>query len=236
MRKLGLLSLLAVGTMFGLMLSGCNENDPTEPDPDKARVMFIHAGKDLAGVDVRFGGTMWAVNRTYTDFTPYIDTDPGSVTVRLLATGTSNVLVTKTFDLDEDRNYTLFAASDASGNPDLVLFTDDLTAPSAGKARVRVAHMLSDGPVLKVGIEHQGPQFTNIPFKDNTQTFKELTAGTFDFHVQNNAVGGGGSQNGAEPLVEAEVLLEAGKIYTLIIRGELGDGSAELVPLPHSMN
>lgn len=231
MRKFGLLSLLAFGAMFGAVLTGCGDEETTEPVVEKTNVKFYHVAPGVQGVDVQFDGTGFALNRMFGDFTPYLSADAGSTEVKLLNAGTATALATETFTFEKDKNYSLFAVADNAGAADLVLFTDDLTPPEAGKAHIRVAHMIPDGPVIKVAIMQKGPFAQHVAFKDNTQSFVDVDAGAVTLRVQDDTATGGSGQN--EPLVQKSVLLEAGKIYTLVAQGNLGDETAELVLIPH---
>lgn len=239
MRKSALLSLIAFGAVIGVLFAGCEDDEPTQQTQDKAKLMFMHAGTELPAIDLQLGSTAWALNRSYTDFTTYIDANAGTMDAKIVNAGTNNALATKSLTFDKDAYHTLFAVNDASGNADLVLFDDDLSAPAAGKAKVRVAHLIPDGPAVKVAVMQVGPFASGVAFKDNSQAFTEVAAGSVTLRVQRNDVnggGGGGGGNPQTPLLEKAVLLEDGKIYTIVLRGELGDATAELILLPHTAN
>lgn len=228
MRKFGLLSFLVLGAVFGSLLSGCGEDETTQPVEEKANVKLYHVAPGIQNIDVKFNDEAFVLNRVFGDITTYLSTAAGSVNAKLYNASTTTQLAAKTLTLEKDKNYSLFVVADNAGAGDLVLFTDDLATPAEGKAHIRVAHMVPDGPAIKVAIMQKGPFAENVTFRDNTQPFVAVDAGAVTIRVQDNATAGGGG-GGTTPLIEKSVLLEAGKSYTLIAQGKLSDSTAELV-------
>lgn len=235
MKRFGLLLLILFGGAFGALLSGCGDDEPTQQTEEKAAVKIFHVATGVQGVDLQFNTTKFASNRMFGDFTTYLSTPAGSTEIKLLSTGTTTALASKTVTFEKDKKYSLFAVADLEGIADLVVFNDDLTTPAAGKAHIRVAHMIPDGPAIKAAIMSKGPFAENVAFKANSETFTAVDAGTVTLRIQDNAVAGGGS-GGSPPLLEKSVLLEEGKIYTLIAQGKISNSTAELILIEHSAN
>jgi len=102
-----------------------------------------------------------------------------------------------------------------------VLFSDDLTAPAAGKAHVRFIHMSADAPAVDVELDGGNVVFPNVAFKQGT-TFTSLAAGSYDLEVRV-----AGTQTVVLDL--EPITVDNGKIYTVFAKGLLsGSGNQAL--------
>lgn len=144
------------------------------------------------------------------------------------------------------------------GNRDsLILVYDDLTAPTAGKAKIRFANFSPDAPNLNFGLVGGAPVFTNVAYGNfadqtvipydangkgpNTVTgltwktlgpFKEInpTAGAA-FEIRNNTT------NTVVPVTGTtlnSITLQDGKIYTIYINGTVAASNLTATILAHN--
>ncbi|GAB2950198.1 hypothetical protein GCM10027048_14250 [Hymenobacter coalescens] len=231
---LGRLWLLAA-LPAALLTSACGGNDdddPPAPAPDQGRVMLVHAA---AASDVQvtaFISDQQVGQLNYGQNSAYLNVNTGTPTLRINAG--NQVLTTQGLTIAKDQSYSSFAYSPSAtigATPVLLTVTDDLTAPVAGQAKVRVVHLALNAPSpvrLTVPSALPGTPGTDISpdvafgaasafFPINAgQLNLSITAGTPRTQVL--AVGdGSGSGTGTRNY-------EAGKIYTIVVRGIAGAG------------
>lgn len=229
--------------VLGLFVGACSE-ELTDPDPEPehehAEVMFFHAASGKPSVDVQIDGTTAISDRTFSIVTDgYTEIEAGNHSVKTVEHGAGTEVAADTFSFMKDEHYTIFLIEDALNQSGLLFFQDNLSDPAAGKAHIRIAHMIPDGPTVKLAVpgSGQGPIFNNVKFMDNTEFFTPIDAGTMTFRVQdvNTSGGGGGGGGGGSAGIfdDTAVTLEAGKIYTLALVGRLADQSAQIVVLTH---
>ena len=147
---------------------------------------------------------------TFRNNTGYLEVNSGRRNIKVNASGTSTTVINADLDLVEGRNYSVFAANTLS-SIEAVVLEDNLTAPAAGKAHVRVVHLSPDAPAVNIGVQGLATNlFTNLAFKSGT-AFTPVDAGTYTLEVKlasNNAV-----------VLTVPATLTAGKIYTVFARG-----------------
>ena len=232
-RTVALLFLVLLAT--GTFLTGCGE-ETVEPTDVRPRVIFLHAAPTAAAqdIDVLVEETAVAVDRSFGDLTTYLAVQPGLRNVSLAPTGTTTAAYEELYQLDEEKNYTLMAINNTDDAISTLLFRDDLTAPSSGTALVRVAHLINDGPKLRVGLAGTGNRlYDSIAFAQNTEFFNEVDAGTYSMRfIDIGENGNGGQQGGADALIEQQITLEAGKIYTFAAIGTAAD--PDLITITHN--
>lgn len=238
-RQITLLSAVALIGLFGLQ--GCGDDPPpVTPDPDPidsttASLLVVHGAADGPAVDILVDTGIVSSNLMLGDMTDgYLEVNDGARRVRITPVGdTASPLVDGTVTLDEDGHYTAFAVTDASGTPSLLVFEDDLTTPAAGKALIRMVHLIPDGPHARLGIPGSGtgPIIDSIDFMESANLFQQIDAQTATFSVA-NADGGGGS---AVPRLvpDFNLELEDGGTYTIVLIGKIADSSARHLIIDH---
>ncbi len=242
MGRLRLTYVLAL-LLIGFGIAGCSDETTDPPDDNAhvhhhAQVLFFNAANSQPTTTLVIDGVGIAAREYDVLKENYVEVEAGSYTTQLTGNGLTDILAEKTFTFTEDEHYTLFAINNESDVVDAVLFQDDLTAPAADKAHIRLAHFIADAPAVKMAFAGSGtgPIFEGISFADNTEFFTPVPAGTYSIRVQDNAGGGGGGGGGggSQGLVpDLDTTLEAGKIYTVVMQGELADDSGKLVLITH---
>ena len=194
----------------------CNKDDD---DPAKAKVMVVHASPNAPNVDVRINSTLALSNVAYPNNSAYTDVNSGSVNIKVSPTGTTSYVIDATVNLDANKNYSVFAI-DSVSKIKAAAVMDDLTAPAAGKAHVRFFHFSANAPAVDIAVTGGPVLFSNRLFNDQAtnaafQSFTPLNAGTYNLEVR--AAG-----TNTVVLSLPNIVLTAGKIYTVFAKGFLG--------------
>jgi len=225
---------LLLAAAGGLAVGGCNE-DTTVPVIDEAEILAVHAAADAGRVDILVDNEVIGGDLALGEHADeYEHVNEGARRIRVTAVGDT---ATKIFDgtdsLDKDKLYTLFVVNDTLGAYGTVLFEDQLNDPVAGKAHVRIAHMIPDAPSVKLAFPGTGQQaiFEDVVFMENTELFKAVDPGSVTIRINPNSGGGGGGGGGggSTPLIpDLVTTLEDGGFYTILLYGDLSAGTAKM--------
>ena len=208
-KKIFNLNSLFLAALSSLILfSSCSKD---EDEPGTAKVLVTHASPNAPGVDLLVDNNKVNTQAlTFPNNTGYLEVNSGRRNIKVNASGTSTTVINADLDLVEGRNYSVFAANTLS-SIEAVVLEDNLTAPAAGKAHVRVVHLSPDAPAVNIGVQGLPTNlFTNLSFK-NATAFTPVDAGSYTLEVKlasNNAV-----------VLTVPATLAAAKIYTVFARG-----------------
>jgi hypothetical protein len=213
MKKLLLFSLGAT-----ILFSACNKKDDPPPTPaaPKAKVMFGNAyvSTDTVKVTVNNNSLSSVPNLGYLSRTPYVDLEPGSNKLTFISAFSTTPLKDTTVSLTANSYYSAFIAGPTL-SPSMVLVSDNLTAPTAGKAKIRLINLSSDNlnesVFVKDGLNVVTKLDSNVTYKLATP-FREVTAGTYDLTV-------GDPASLPTAITLAGQSFGVGKIYTVIVTG-----------------
>lgn len=209
MKKQILFSAIVAGT---LILSSCS-------DKKMANLMVIHSSPDAPGVDLYVDDVLINTSAlTFPNNTAYLEVEEGTRNIKVKATGTETTVINADIAFTADLDYSLFAAN-VLASIEGVLFTDDLTAPAAGKSHIRFIHLSPDAPAVDVALDGGAVVFADFSFKEGS-TFTPLDAGTYDLEVR---VAG----TSTVALDLDPITLEDGKIYTVFAKGLLAGTGAQ---------
>lgn len=211
-----------------LMLTSCG-TDPVAPVPvvkEYAKVMLFHGATDATAVNLQIDGTTKGDSIKYGQVTAYNQaelTAGKKVVVSSLVAKSGAKIATDSILMNKDVGYSYFVyqESDAAKTVSMIKSVDDLTLPAAGKARIRLVHLIPD---LSTGIDFElvatggvattRSDFTNVKFKD-IKNFIDVTPGTYDIKVKITGT--------VQPQVlitsTITVTLVSGNLYTSIVRG-----------------
>ncbi|NVO33498.1 DUF4397 domain-containing protein [Hymenobacter lapidiphilus] len=221
-----------------LAFSACGDDDK-DPAPQQGQVMLVHgAASAPIGVqalvnDVAAGSTL-----DYGRNTNYFAVTAGSPTFTINVAG-SNPIVTavnkKPITVASGKNYSVFAYPNSATTVDLLPIEDDLTAPAAGQTKIRIVHLVFNGPspvkLSQTSISGTGDVPNAVAAFGQASPFVSVAAGTYDLNITTGPASttvvkvgdGSGSGTGTKNY-------EAGKIYTIVVRGIAG--SLEPAKLP----
>lgn len=215
-----------------LAFSACSndDDDNTTPTPDQGKVLLVHAAA-VSNVQVTaFVNDQQVGQLNYGQNSGYLNVATGTPTLRINSGNTP--LTTQGLTVAKDQNYSVFAYSPSAtigSNPSLLAVSDDLSAPTANQAKVRIVHLALNAPSpVRLTVPSALP---GIPGTDITpdvafgaaSSFFAINAGILNLSItagtprsQVLAVGdGSGSGTGTKNY-------EAGKIYTIVVRGIAG--------------
>lgn len=190
-----------------------------------AKVRVIHASPDAPAVDVLVNGSKVAALTNVPFFTAsaYLDLPAGTYDLQVVPTGATTPVVidAKGVALEAGKAYTIAATGPlASIQPTVIAET--LTAPAAGKAKVRVYHFSPDAPGVDVKVQNGPTLISNLTFPNASNTL-EVDAGSYNLQV---------TPAGASTPVVIDLpntQLEAGKTYDVFATNVLASIKPELV-------
>ena len=164
------------------------------------------------------------------DDIPYADVRATNVIVKVTNTANDSVLYERTVNMVEDRNYTLFVTNDRAGTVDVLLFSDDLTAPATGKALIRPVHLINDGPQVRIGLRGKSTRLTDsLNYGEVFEIFNSYDADTYFVRVISNSEQRRNANQGAVAIIEKDVTFEAGAIYSAVAIGTAAQPQLALI-------
>lgn len=208
--------ILLFGTIFLGLLTSCDDDNDILT---YSRINVVHASPDAPGVDLFVDNTKRnSTDLTYPNPTGYLSVLSGNRELRINAAGTTNTVAFATLNFMQDKNYSLFAYN-LLAQIGLLAVEDNLTAPASGQAHVRFFHLSPDAPTVTVGTVVNGGTFSPV-FADRSfetqasaianKDFTSVPSGSYTFEVR---------VAGNTVLTIPNVVLQAGKIYTLFAKG-----------------
>ncbi len=209
-------NILLLGTILMGLLTACDDDNDVLT---YSRINVVHASPDAPGVDLFVDNSKQNnTELTYPNSTGYLSVLSGNRGIRVNAAGTTNTVAFATLNFIQDRNYSLFAYN-VLAQIGLLAVEDDLTAPAGGRAHVRFFHLSPDAPTVTVGTVANGGTFSPV-FSDRSfetqasatanRDFTPVPSGTYTFEVR---------VAGNTVLTVPNVVLQAGKIYTIFAKG-----------------
>lgn len=257
------LTLLLAGVL--LLGSSCkktdylNINDANRPSL-VAHISFVNARP--VNVGLQFWTYTTQVTKTAVAInakSDYLDTQYGDVQINITEGTNTSYKASRefgnsaTFTTTGGPNgpiatyyHTVFAIKNTKATADsLILFYDDLSAPAAGKAKVRFVHLAPGNAAVDFGIAGQTALFTNTVYGraggsilsgtgENAWSigpFVTVDAGTVNFAVTKTA------DHSALSILNNKlnnVTLAAGKIYTIYINGTPGSTDVGATIITHN--
>ena len=211
-----------------LLLAACGKDDkPAGPAPvvEQGRINAYHAAAS-ANVAVKvLIDDVEKATLNYGDNSGYQTVNAGNRNIKVnVAASGANAFPPQTVTVEKDRNYSCFVYANTATSATGLLTPDDLTAPSAGKAKIRLVNVGLDSPnPLKLSViagARTDLANTTTAF-GAASSFVEIEPGQFNVAVTSGAASvtvanvGDGSGSGAG----TNVTYEANKIYTVLLRG-----------------
>jgi hypothetical protein len=181
---------------------------------DEALVRVVHAVPAGAPIDIYAGDLAVFESLAYKAVLPYRVVEGKRYVFSARPAGMANAkpLDSNTEGLHDGNYYTVFALPGANHGVHLRVVDDLLTAPAAGRAKLRVVHGGSDaGEVDVVATGATAALFDGVDFQSVTG-YHELAPMTGPIEVR--------SAGQATPLATlANATIEAGRFYTVVIVG-----------------
>ncbi len=188
-----------------------------------ASVRVLHAAPDpaAASVDVFVDGQPLLRGFSFGTLTDYVPLAAGPHTVQVApaGAGTGQAVITAPVNVQPGAFYTVAAVSQAKGGFDAKVFTDDVSRPANGNARIQVVHLSPDAGPVDVAMTGGQVLISNLAFGNASQVL-EVPAGSYNLEVRK-----AGTNTVALPLPNTQ--LQAGTDYTVFAIG-LAAGSPAL--------
>ncbi|NUM44159.1 MAG: DUF4397 domain-containing protein [Anaerolineales bacterium] len=228
--------------VLGLLIALANTARATAPQQATivgapARVHVAHFAPfaselDDTSVTVRVNGADALTDFVFGETTGYLDFAEGEYLIEILPTGTNTVAISGTVTLVADTDYTLAAIGNGSLQPlELFALVDDNAAPTAGSAKIRIAHLApfaADLSATQVDIctDDGTPVLTNVPYKVYTAPYVQLPAGDYDLKIA-----APGTTCGTTYLDIPEVRLADGDVIDVFAIGDIANQPLQVTSL-----
>lgn len=209
-RGLALIAAAVVPAALGLAIAPAAYAAPTDPG-GWARV--AHLSPDTKSVDVQMtalagGAVVYELDDVaYGAVSDYIPLAEGTYVVSMVASDAADgaePIVQQSIDVTAGQPVTV-AAYGRNADLQTVVFPDDLSAPAAGQARVRVIQASTVEPTVSVDTAAGRPIARDVPAGSATD-YAAVAAGAWDLEI-----------SGAGDASSASVDLPAGSVSTLFV-------------------
>ncbi len=228
MKPFALRSALQVLLPAALLIASCSKKDEPAPvqAPDTAQVLAVHAAVNTSTRSIKVSvGDKEGPAVAYGTNSNYQTVGTGNLTLKTTIDATGGAtLYSMPQTLSKDKSYSYFAYSapaQSTGTVSGLFVEDNLTAPAAGTAKVRLVHVGQDldSPFTLSKTPSSGGALvpvTAATAAGQASAFVEVPAGAGSYNLAN-------SGNAAiQPAFGGAVLgtsFVAGGIYSVIIRG-----------------
>lgn len=214
--------LRRISLVLGLALLTLGLALPASAQEGTARVRVIHASPDAPAVDVFVDGNAVLTSVAFPAISDYLEVPAGerSFAVAPAGQGESAAVIETTQTLAAGEAYTI-AAVGLLANIQGQVYNDNLAAPAAGNAHVRVIHASPDAPAVAVRVAGGDTLIPSLAFP-NASDYLPVPAGTYDLQVTP------ASDLNTAVLDLAGTTLEAGTIYDVVAVGQLANIAAEV--------
>ncbi len=213
--------LRRVMTVVGAMLFAMGLAMPAAAQGEMARVRVIHASPDAPAVDVFVDGKAVLTNVAFTAISDYlmVPAGPHRVAVAPAGQGEGAAVINANPTVEGGKAYTIAAVGQVA-NIKAQVYNDNLAAPAAGKAHVRVIHASPDAPAVAVKVAG-GPTLIQSLAFPNASDYLPVDAATYNLQV---------TPAGAEQVVLdlSGTTLNAGTIYDVVALGQLANIQAKV--------
>ena len=189
---------------------------PAAGDSAVGYVRLAHLSPDTPKVDVyldRLGDSAFAEqvfhHVGYGDSSKYLPLPVGTYRVSMRAENSpasSPPVITTDVIVNEGAAYTVAGVGRFSGLG-LKIFTDDLSRPAGGKAKVRVIQASIKAPIIDVSLPDGTAIADNIAFAETT-AYQIVPPGTWTLHLQPKPAGA---------MATISAALAAGSVYSLMV-------------------
>jgi len=178
-----------------------------------ARVRIIHASPDMPPMDLFVDNQRALNNVAFGSVSDYQTLPAGSHTIAVAPAdqGIDAAAATQKLDLQAGTAYSVAVVM--LNNLDFVQFTDNLAAPPAGKARVRVMHFSPDAPGADVEVVNGPKLVQNLQF-GKASDYLTVDAAAYNLRLVT-------SGNNTVIVQLPNTTLQAGTIYDVFAIGRL---------------
>jgi hypothetical protein len=146
-----------------------------------AAVRLVHAVADAPAITFYANGKPLVDSLEFSNVTDYITLKPGKYQFQIVIAG-DDTSTTRSFEATlKAGTFNTVAAVGHRPNVRPAFFVDNLEAPDAGQAVVRVYHLSPDAPAIDLAIKDSTKLVFDLPFPDASTYF---TLGADSYHLQ----------------------------------------------------
>lgn len=214
--------MLTAGVVLFAACKKSDNNNSTPQTGPTARAMFMNTvlNSDTLKVKINDTNQTSVAGMTYLKFSAYVNVRAGNgvkTTFYFPSTGTSLASISQ--NMTANGTYSYFAGGLITA-PFIISSSDELTAPTTGKAKVRFVNLSPDNMVVDCYVGTNKLE-DDMSYK-NISSFKEVDPGTLNVLVSNtDNITLKGEINGLN--------IVSGKIYTFVFAGtQNGSGTSAL--------
>ncbi|TKB95989.1 DUF4397 domain-containing protein [Pedobacter cryophilus] len=218
---------LIFGIFICLIFQACTASTDSDLNLGEARIKIYNASPDNSMITFYVNDTLKTPQAlSFSQSTNYANTAAGSHIV-YTKTGANEIRNSKfSFLFQQNKSYSIFIGGKISKDSLVYISTEDnLTAPSANKAKVRLINASPNSPsvdaVFSTNLTDSIPNFMNTNFRSGT-IYTEFDPGNYIIRIRTA---------GTKTVITSDSNLNivAGKIYTICIKGLLnGSGNFAL--------
>jgi hypothetical protein len=195
-----------------VIMASCHKDDHNSVNSGTSNLELVHASPGTVAYDVKLNGRR--LNPTPFTYGNYFNYGPvpSGTAIFSITRGTNIVAARDSFSLEPKAAYSLYIA-DIPTQVSLLLTKDDLSAPAAGKAKLRFINLNPDaGPLNLSYLGDTATIFSNIPFKSGTDFMQVDPATGIGFSIADST--------GTNILAtSAKYRIDQGRIYTVVGKG-----------------
>jgi hypothetical protein len=195
-------------------------------DAALAGVRVLHGSPDAPAVDVYANGQAVLTDVAFGTLSPYLYVPAGTYQIQVVPAGTTiaegPVVIDASLTFAEGTLTTVAATNVLAAITPKVIA--DAPAPVADRAQIRVVHLSADAPKVDIAADGSAKGdaiFKNLKYGKATK-YATVPAGVYDLEVRP-----AGKKKAAFDI--PPVTLEAGKSYSAMAIGQLGDGSLTVI-------
>jgi len=189
----------------------------------EAQVRVAHLSPDAPNVDVYVNGEPALTDVPYTTVSSYLSLPAGTQQVTVYATGdNSTPVIDAPVKLAAGGAYTIAAVGLVTDDSITAqVYQDDLSAPSAGNAKVRVVHASPDAGAVDVVPRGGDPLVADLAFPEDTP-YAEVPAGTYTLEVNS-------ARTNQTVLTVPDAALASGGVYSAFAVGTVYADSLDVL-------
>ncbi|RYF96970.1 MAG: DUF4397 domain-containing protein, partial [Chitinophagaceae bacterium] len=148
-----ILTSLALASMV-LFMNSCKKDDDDTPD-QPANYTVVHAATGAPSVELYLDDVKASASAiAFGTNSPYASIAPKQYSVKLAAVNTINPVAETSINMGAGRSYSIFAYDTLlAGKVKVFTVEDDLSAPPAGKAKVRFVHLSPNTTANKIAVD-----------------------------------------------------------------------------------
>jgi len=212
-----------IATIALCSVAGACSDDVTDPSID-ARARFVNASPDAPALDVLIGTANVVEALGALRFTAYLIVNAGSPTITMRPTGGgAGAAVQATPTVEASHDYSVLAVGPFAAL-ELLVLTDDNSAPTSGNVRIRALHVAPSGGPVDVYVTAPGasldaaqPTFASLSFK-SVSAYESVAIGTYQIRLA----------TAGTKTIEADAgnfTFSAGEVHTIFISDAPGGGT-----------